>query len=288
MTTRPSRSSSGAGVYNGGPRCFDLRLSVEPQLATFSGCAKPKIIISVENAGPTVAANALVTGTPESEPSNYSYGPSYWWLGLFEPGDSRDISVTLPIPQADDVIDWNYSVIFDPYDWELDPSNNSMSGQTPVEACNVATLSIDWNNYYVYEGNSVMVTIRRGGNLRSRVSVDYRTESGTATVGSDFQHVTGRATLDPFVESYSFTVTTVQDGDYDEGSETAVAALSNPVADTGGAELGKSSDEINIRDRLNHRRSLQSRSAVRGQWRWLLHRHGGLRLVSRPASGGAA
>ena len=58
------------------------------------------------------------------------------------------------------------------------------------------------------------------------VTVQYRTESGTATLGLDFVETTGTLTFAPGETSHAFTVTTIQD-DLDEPNETVALVLSN-------------------------------------------------------------
>jgi uncharacterized repeat protein (TIGR01451 family) len=246
------------GTYAGGPRCFDLRLSVEPQLASFQDCAEPTLLITVENTGPALAVDAWVTGSPALSFSNLFGGTtsrSSVSLVVLEVGEVTQLESQLPIPQTDDVIDWNYAVNLSPYEWDINTSNNTVSGEQPVKACAVATLSFDWGTRWVYEGNSRTVTVLRRGNLQSRVVVDVRAAGGSATLGVDYLLPATKLTFNPGVESQSFTVSTVEDGNFDENSETAVIALSNPVADPGDAVFASGSNSetvtLSIRDRIN-------------------------------------
>ena len=81
---------------------------------------------------------------------------------------------------------------------------------------------------------SVLVTVTRTGGSFGAVSVDYDSSNGTATGGSDYTPVSGTLNLADGVMSDTFTVTILDDTNY-EGNETFNLSLSNAL---GGASLG--------------------------------------------------
>ena len=75
-------------------------------------------------------------------------------------------------------------------------------------------------------------------------SVDYVLAAGTATVGDDFEALSGTVTFEPGQTSQTILVNIPNDTVY-EGAETFTATLSNP---TGGATLGTNVGTVTITD----------------------------------------
>ncbi|XP_067943645.1 sodium/calcium exchanger 3-like [Watersipora subatra] len=72
------------------------------------------------------------------------------------------------------------------------------------------------------------VTIKRvGGNLQNTVYVDYKTENGTATAGSDYEHTEGTLVMMPGQLTSSLTITIIDDDIFEE-DEHFYVKLSNP------------------------------------------------------------
>jgi Leucine-rich repeat (LRR) protein/ribosomal protein L35AE/L33A len=84
-------------------------------------------------------------------------------------------------------------------------------------------------------GGQVTVAVSRTGNSDGAVSVDYATNNGTATAGSDYTQASGTLNWDDkdFADK-SFTIN-ITDDSAQEGNETFIVILSNV---TGDAELG--------------------------------------------------
>jgi hypothetical protein len=82
-------------------------------------------------------------------------------------------------------------------------------------------------------GSVSLIVVRRDGGA-GEVSVDYKTEDGTAKAGSDYTAASGTLTFGPGQLSRAITIAVEKDS-IAEGIETFTVALSNPV---GGAKLG--------------------------------------------------
>jgi uncharacterized protein YhfF len=96
-------------------------------------------------------------------------------------------------------------------------------------------------SYSVVENSvSATITVSRTGGSFGTVSVDYATSDGTATAGTDYTAVIGSLSFADGITSQSFTVTILDDADY-EGEENLSLILSNPG---GGAGLGSPSIAI--------------------------------------------
>jgi len=91
------------------------------------------------------------------------------------------------------------------------------------------------SNYTVSEGSrSATITVTRSGPTSPVVSVDYTTNDGTASAGSDYIAVSGTLTFAARQTTKTFVIPIVNDT-LSESSETVNLILSNP---TGGADLG--------------------------------------------------
>lgn len=97
------------------------------------------------------------------------------------------------------------------------------------------TLSLSASSYSVSEdGLSVQFTVQRSAGSDGVVTVDYATADGSATAGSDYTASAGTLTLLDGQTSTSFSVTIIDDSEF-EGDEEFAVTLSNPA---GGATLG--------------------------------------------------
>lgn len=83
------------------------------------------------------------------------------------------------------------------------------------------------------------ITVQRMGTA-GPLTVDYRTQDGTATAGQDYLGTRGTLTFGPTDTVKSFTVRVLSDG-WDEPNETFTVLLENP---TGGATLGTPSSAL--------------------------------------------
>jgi hypothetical protein len=90
------------------------------------------------------------------------------------------------------------------------------------------------------DGVSATITVTRSGGSFGTVGVDYASNDGTATAGSDYTAVIGSLSFADGVTSQTFTIIILDDVDY-EGDETVNLILSNP---SGGAGLGSPSSAI--------------------------------------------
>ena len=97
------------------------------------------------------------------------------------------------------------------------------------------SLQFSAGTYTVAEnGTSRVITVTRSGGSFGTVTVDYATSDGTAESGNDYQAASGTLTFNNGVTSQTFSVTILDDSEY-EGDETIDLALSNVG---GGASLG--------------------------------------------------
>jgi len=108
------------------------------------------------------------------------------------------------------------------------------------------TLQFSGVNFNVAENAaSISVTVTRTGGSFGSVSVDYVSNNGSATAGSDFTAVNGALTFPDGVTSQIISVPILDDTTY-EGDENFTLLLSNA---TGGASLGiNSSATVTIND----------------------------------------
>jgi Calx-beta domain len=96
-------------------------------------------------------------------------------------------------------------------------------------------LALSSSAYSVGEAAGVVtITARRSGNLGGPVTVDYATNNGTATAGSDYTAAGGTLTFGPGEATKSFAVHVTSDSAH-EGNETFQVTLSHAG---GGASLG--------------------------------------------------
>ena len=97
------------------------------------------------------------------------------------------------------------------------------------------TLQFSASNDSVAEnGTSIAIEVTRSGGSAGAITVAYSTTDGTATAGSDYTAASGTLNFADGDVSETFTVTILDDTDY-EGNETFVAALAGA---TGGAAIG--------------------------------------------------
>jgi len=97
------------------------------------------------------------------------------------------------------------------------------------------SLQFSGASYSVAEnGTSLLVTVSRSGGSAGAVSVDYASSNGTATAGADYTAVNNTLNFADGDMSESFTVTILDDVDY-EGDENFGLSLSNAQ---GGASVG--------------------------------------------------
>ena len=238
------------GTYVGGPRCYDLQLAVTPQTQTFQQCADPTFLLRIENVGPAPATDVRLTGGPGEFSGCITNSKGTCKLGPLAPGSSHEISASLPVPQADGAIPWQFGLASNPYEWDISPANNEQSGETVVTACSVATLAFAQGFSQVDEGRTARVTVLRTGDTRNEVAVRYRTGSGTARAGSDYRPASGQLTFLPGVTSQSFDVNTINDTAIENsGYETVSLILTTPVADTDEATISTTNGVAELRIR---------------------------------------
>ena len=91
---------------------------------------------------------------------------------------------------------------------------------------------------------AVTITLLRSGDLEGNATVDYTTVADSATEGEDFTPRSGTFTFKPGVSAQQINVPINNDGEA-ESLELFRFELSNP---TGGAELGQTSQQIQIID----------------------------------------
>lgn len=105
----------------------------------------------------------------------------------------------------------------------------------------VGSLQFSSSNYTVAEnGITATITVTRVGGSFGTVGVDYASSDGTATAGIDYTAVIGSLSFADGVTSQSFSITILDDVDY-EGDETLNLILSNPA---GGAGSGSTSTSL--------------------------------------------
>jgi hypothetical protein len=95
-------------------------------------------------------------------------------------------------------------------------------------------LRFSQSTYFAFEDcNAVTIIVSREGNTSTAASVDYATQSGTASDRADFDTAIGTLNFAPGETAKSFDVLISEDS-YVEGTESFTVVLSNPT----GAALG--------------------------------------------------
>jgi hypothetical protein len=122
-----------------------------------------------------------------------------------------------------------------------------VSDAEPIES----TLQFSAATYSTFEGtnnNTVTITVARTGGIAGTVTVNYATDGGTATPGSDYTATSGTLTFAPGERTKTFTVAVTDDNLYEPGAlETIGLTLSAPTGD--GTVLGSlSTATLTIQD----------------------------------------
>jgi hypothetical protein len=89
-------------------------------------------------------------------------------------------------------------------------------------------LSFSSPTYGTSEGGQLTITVNRSGNVSMTTTVDYATNNGTATAGSDYTSATGTLTFAPGELTKTFQIPILNDNLYEAGNETLTVTLSNP------------------------------------------------------------
>lgn len=112
------------------------------------------------------------------------------------------------------------------------PSSGTITASTVTAQIVDHDLAFTQQNYSVAEGGgSAVLTVYRGASLlgsASTYTVDYATNSGTATAGSDFTATAGTLSFATGEASKTITIPIIDDSMY-EGNETFSVTLSNPL-----------------------------------------------------------
>lgn len=119
-----------------------------------------------------------------------------------------------------------------------DPIGTGGGGVTQPPASNPGTLQFSTASYGGGEGGSVLITVTRQGGATGRVSIDYTTQSGTATSGGDFTSRSGALIWIDGDDAPKFITIPLIDDTAVEGPETFSVNLLNV---TGGATIGSPS-----------------------------------------------
>jgi len=131
-----------------------------------------------------------------------------------------------------------------------DPSDDETLGDQATAVLTIAeddevppagSLQFSAPTYTVDEsGSTALITVTRVNGSFDIVAVDYNTDDGTASAGSDYTAASGTLIFDDSVTSQTFTVDIWDDAEY-EGDETVNLSLSNPL---GGAGLESPSTAV--------------------------------------------
>jgi len=109
--------------------------------------------------------------------------------------------------------------------------SNATNGGTIADDSAIGTITDDDFSFAisdtsVVEGNDLVFTVTRTGDLSSEVSVDFATANGTAVAGNDYMAQSGMLTFATGEKSKTISITTVDDS-LVEGNETLTINLSN-------------------------------------------------------------
>jgi beta-glucosidase len=83
-------------------------------------------------------------------------------------------------------------------------------------------------SYTVAEGDSMTIGVKLTAAADEQVTVSYVASDGTATDGDDYTAVAGTLTFEPGVQELTFSLSSLQDAEY-EGDETVLLELLDPV-----------------------------------------------------------
>ena len=121
-----------------------------------------------------------------------------------------------------------------------DSSGNTSEFSSPITEV-FGTVQFQMASYTVSEGVGVATIVAtRSGGSGGLFTVNYATADGSAQAGSDYLPTSGTLTFNPGVNTQTFTVTIVDDGQSD-ADETVLLNLSNP---TGPITLGAQSTAV--------------------------------------------
>lgn len=100
---------------------------------------------------------------------------------------------------------------------EKQPSSSDLNSQ-------ITTIRFEPSHYTVLEnaGYVTLHVLRTNGNLRNTVYVDYTTEDGTATHGTDYEPAEGTLIFYPMETHKQIQVKIIDDDIFEEGKEFAI------------------------------------------------------------------
>lgn len=107
-------------------------------------------------------------------------------------------------------------------------SRSKSNLEVVIEDENMTTVAWDPSHYTCFEsvGKLEVFVSRTGGDLNRTVSVDYKTENGTAESGTDFEYAEGTLVFGPNELKKSFSIKIIDDDVYEEDEQFSIR-LSN-------------------------------------------------------------
>ncbi len=226
---------------------YTTDINAQYKVNVYSGTADTTTPIATASGSIAMAGYHTI---PLNSPASLASGQKFRVdVKLTMPGSSYQIAVERPIAGRSSQAYANASESYFSHDgvtWS-DVSKSYAGTDVCLKAYTVdlgpGTLQYSQSSYSVYENNgSALITVNRVGGAIGAVSVNYATNGGSATPGTDYTPVSGTLQFKDGETSKSFPVTVMDDGIY--GSDKIVFLnLSSP---TGGASLGLSAASLTI------------------------------------------
>ena len=177
-----------------------------------------------------------ITGATIDSASRTTQGSNQGWT--IEVNPTGNGSVTITLPETTDCDDTGAICTDD---------GSMLSHSTSATVAGPPAVSVSDANVQEAEGAVLVFTVTLSHASSRTVTVDYATQGGTATAGSDYTAASGKLTFNAGDTSQTVQVTVLTDQE-DESEETLTLTLSNPsqatlddATATGAIENGESS-----------------------------------------------
>ncbi len=199
-------------------------------------------ILTVKRSGPPTGVATVQYATSDGSATSTGLSPDYAAVTGTLTFPNKVVTRTISVPIVNDTL------VEGPQDFAVAlsaPSGASVGGANPATVTvldddTTPTLKFSAPSYTVNEKTPrALLTVRRSGTTSGTVTVDYQVLGGTAQdggSGADYTLAPGTLTFGPKQVARTITIPVVDDS-LDEGTETAVLGLSNPIWSGGTAAI---------------------------------------------------
>jgi hypothetical protein len=209
-----------------------------------------KIVGTTTGTLPLAGYNTVVLNTPVTVTAESKFRAA---VQLTTPGYVYPIPVEYPLSGYSSKASSNASESFVGTSLGNMVDITTVSGYSEANVCLKAytvdytsgpgTLQFNQSGYSVYENKgSAQITVNRVGGAVGAVTVNYATNGGSATPGTDYTPVSGTLKFNESETSKSFTIPVMDDGVY--GNDKIV--FLNLTSPTGGASIGLNAATLTI------------------------------------------